>query len=95
MKAGGSALQHWGNLHGAVGREINFRWENLGRLILKDVRVEVRMAFRLLQGDSQGNMQIKEQLKIQQHQPSKRCHLELLVKAEFLRPQNFTFTVNI
>lgn len=84
-----------GNLHGAVGREINFRWENLERLILKDVRVEVRMTFRLLQGDSQGNMQIKEHLKIQQHQPSKRCHLELLAKAEFLRPQNLTFTVNI
>lgn len=35
MKAGGSALQHWGNLHGVMEREINFRWENLGRLILK------------------------------------------------------------
>lgn len=53
------------------------------------------MTFRLLQGDSQGNMQIKEQLKIQQHLPSKRCHLELLAKAEFLRPQNLTFPVNI
>jgi hypothetical protein len=35
-------------------KEINFSWENLGRLILKDVRVKDRMTFRLLRGDGQG-----------------------------------------